>query len=159
MSSGKTNGDVYIVASKVIPAKPAAIVLSGGVRGTNAELWGMGGNAPDWQAKAFGAVAFAFTGPGKSTIIFGSEVAQQPHHPLNIPTTLTYCVRVIPSSKHKFSLDFGIAQVAGRIHSDGVNPPIDLKARHQAGFQISYGFWRPAAFAVATRLRESPSPT
>src|SRR5260370_34177317 len=81
MSSGKTNGDLYGVASKVVPLKHLALVLSGGVRGTDAELWGMGGNAPNWQARAFGAVAFAFTGPGKSSIIFGSEVAQQPHHP------------------------------------------------------------------------------
>ena len=55
MSSGKTNGDIYVVASKVVPVKPVALVFSGGVRGTNAELWGMGGNAPNWQARAFGA--------------------------------------------------------------------------------------------------------
>ncbi len=125
---GKTDGDIYGVATKVIPTKPVALIFSGGVRGTNAELWGMGGNAPDWQARAFGAVAFAFTGPGKSTIIFGSEASQQPHHPmnfptLNIPTTLTYCVRVIPTSKAKLNFDFGIAQVAGE-----VLPGVDLKA-------------------------------
>ena len=150
MSSGKADGDIYVVASKVVPVKPVALVFSGGVRGTNAELWGMGGNAPNWQARAFGAVAIAFTGPGKSSIIFGSEAAQQPHHPygfdgtngtppLNIPTTLTYCVRVVPSTKHKLNFDFGIAQVAGRIYSNGTTL-IDLKARHQAGVQISYGF-------------------
>jgi hypothetical protein len=53
-SSGKTNGDLFAVASKVVPLKPIPIVLSAGIRGTNAELWGMGGNAPDWQARAFG---------------------------------------------------------------------------------------------------------
>jgi hypothetical protein len=145
-SSGKTNGDLYAVASKVVPLKPIPIVLSAGIRGTNAELWGMGGNAPDWQARAFGAVAFVFKGPARSTIIFGSEAAQQPHHPLgfatatdpailNIPTTLTYCARVIPTSKYKLNFDFGVAQVAGVVHSG-----IDLKARHQVGFQMSYGF-------------------
>lgn len=138
--TGKTNGDIYVVASKVVPTKPIPIVLNFGVRGTNAELWGMGGNAPDWQARAFGAVAFVFKGPSKSTIIFGSEASQQPHHPvnfptLNIPTTLTYCVRFIPSPKHKLNFDFGIAQIAGN-----VLPGVDLKARHQAGFQVSYGF-------------------
>ncbi len=138
--TGKSNGDIYMVATKVVPTKPVALVLSGGVRGTNAELWGMGGNAPDWQARAFGAVAFAFSGPYKSSIIFGSEASQQPHHPLNfptlnIPTTLTYCVRFVPSPKHKLNFDFGIAQIAGN-----VLPGVDLKARHQAGFQVSYGF-------------------
>jgi len=73
-------------------------------------------------------------------MIFGSEAAQQPHHPLNfptlnIPTTLTYCVRFIPTSKYKLNFDVGVAQVAGE-----VMPGIDLKARHQVGFQMSYGF-------------------
>ena len=99
---GKANADFYAVASKVVPTKHVPIVLSAGVRGTNAVLWGMAGNAPDWQARAFGAVAFVVKGPGKSTIIFASEVAQQPHHPLNfptlnIPTTLTYCARFVPT--------------------------------------------------------------
>lgn len=146
-SSGQANGDLYLVGTKLVPVKNAgpfaAFVLNAGVRGTNAELWGMGGNAPDWEARAFGALGFAFKGPDKSTIIFASEAAQQPHHPgengtplaLNIPTTLTYCVRVIPTSKHKLNFDFGIAQVAGQIA-----PGVDLKARHQAGFQVSYGF-------------------
>lgn len=136
---GKTNGDIYMVASKVVPTK-IPIVLNAGVRGTNAMLWGMGGNAPDWQARGFGALAFVFTLPNKSQVIFGTEAAQQPHHPLNfpglnIPTTLTYCMRVVPTQKYKLNLDFGVAQLAGR-----VAPGVDLKARHQVGAQISYGF-------------------
>src|ERR1035441_7312313 len=57
---GKADADFYVVGSKVIPTKPVPILLSAGVRGTNAELWGLGGNAPDWQARAFGSVAFVF---------------------------------------------------------------------------------------------------
>ncbi|HEX8925620.1 MAG TPA: DUF3034 family protein, partial [Terriglobales bacterium] len=40
--SGKANGDVYVVASKVVTqvSKHMPVVLSAGVRGTNAELWG-----------------------------------------------------------------------------------------------------------------------
>ena len=137
---GKPSADFYVVATKVLPTKYVPVVLSAGVRGTDAVLWGMGGNAPDWQARAFGAAAFVFKGPAKSTIIFGSEAAQQPHHPLNfrtlnIPTTLTYCMRLIPTSKYKLNFDFGVAQVAGQ-----VLPGVDLKARHQVGFQMSYGF-------------------
>jgi hypothetical protein len=120
------------------------IVLSVGVRGTDAELWGMGGNAPDWQARAFGAVAFVVKLPGKSTLILASEAAQQPHHPygfstgpstLNIPTTLTYAARFIPTSKYKLNFDFGVAQIAGNVATG-----VDLKARHQVGVQMSYGF-------------------
>lgn len=150
--SGKSDGDFYLVGTKVIPTKPAALILNGGIRGTNAELWGMGGNAPDWQARAFAAVAFAFKGPKASSLTFGSEASQQPHHPmnfdgtngtlpLNIPTTLTYCVRVVPTNRYKVNFDFGIAQVAGRIYNSGVPADlINLQARHQVGVQVSYGF-------------------
>jgi hypothetical protein len=67
-------------------------------------------------------------------------LAQQPHHAdefptLNIPATLTYCVRFVPSPKQRLNFDFGIAQIAGN-----VMPGVNLKARHQAGVQVSYGF-------------------
>jgi len=85
MNQNTSNGDIYLVASKTITqTKPIPIVISGGVRGTNAELWGMAGNAPNWQARGFGAVAFVFKGPKASTIILASEVAQEP---LRIPST------------------------------------------------------------------------
>jgi hypothetical protein len=139
---GKTDDDVYIVVSKIVTQafKKVPVVLSAGMRGTNAELWGMSGNAPNWDVRGFGAVAFVFTGPKKSSIIVGSEVAQQPHHPegfptLNIPTTLTYCARIVPNPKYKLNIDFGIAQVAGQ-----VEPTVNLQARHQFGAQITYGF-------------------
>lgn len=140
-NNGKTNGDVYMVASKMITQiKPIPILLTGGVRGTNAVLWGMAGNAPDWKARAFGSIALPLKLPGNNSIIFAAEAAQQPHHPinfpnLNIPTTLTYAARFVPSQKYHFNIDFGIAQIAGR-----VQPGIDLKARHQAAVGISWAF-------------------
>lgn len=136
-----SNGDVYLVATKTITqTKPIPIVLSFGIRGTNAELWGMGGNAPNWQERNFGAIAFVFKGPKSSSIVFGSEFSQQPHHPdqlpnANIPTTLVYAVRFVPTPKQKFNVDFGIAQVAGEI-----SPGVNLRARSQVGVQVSYGF-------------------
>jgi len=147
---GKADADFYAVGSKVVPTKHVPIVLSVGVRGTDAELWGMGGNAPDWQARAFGAVAFVFKLPGKSTLIFASEAAQQPHHPygfdgtngttaLNIPTTLTYAARFVPTPKYKLNFDFGVAQIAGYVYGYGVGG-INLQARHQVAVQMSYGF-------------------
>jgi len=138
------NGDVYIVATKTITETGAMpIMLSGGFRGTNAELYGMAGNATRFQGRAFGAVAFVFKGPRKSSVVFASEVAQQPPHPENlgaaqIPTTFTYAVRVAPSPEgplSKFNVDFGIAQIANHIL-----PGADLKSRHQVAIGISYGF-------------------
>jgi len=144
-----TNGDIYLVATKVVTQidKHVPILLNAGVRGTNASLWGLGGNAPEFSARAFGAVAFVFTGPGKSTIILASEAAQQPQRikatsaagvtsgVLDIPTSVDYAVRFVPSPKHKLNVDFGILQAAGTIGT-GVN----LKARARAAFGISYGF-------------------
>jgi len=139
-NNGSNNGDLYLVASKVVKQTKVPLVLSGGIRGTDAELWGMGGNAPGWQARGFGAVAFVLSGPRSSTITVGGEVAQQPLHPinfpgLNIPTTLTYCARLVPSKRHHLNLDAGVAQIAGE-----VGPGVNLKARHQFGMQASYGF-------------------
>jgi hypothetical protein len=88
-----------------------------------------------------------FTGPGKSAIILASEVAQQPQTikltsasgvsagAFDIPTSIDYAVRVVPSPKHKLNVDFGILQAAG-----GIAPGVDLKARARAAFGISYGF-------------------
>ena len=144
----KTNGNIYVVATKIVTqTKKVPLVLNAGVRGTNASLWGLGGNAPDWEARAFGAVGFVITGPGKSTIILASEAAQQPQKikftsssgsassALDIPTSIDYAIRVVPSPKHKFNLDAGILQAAGHIA-----PGIDLKARARFAFGISYGF-------------------
>lgn len=76
------NGDVYIVGSKTITqVHGLPIILSVGLRGTNAELWGMASNATRFQARGFGAAAFVMKGPAKSSLIFASEVAQQPPHP------------------------------------------------------------------------------
>ena len=141
MNQDTANGDVYLVGTKTITqTKPIPIVLSAGVRGTDAELWGMAGNAPNWQAKGFGAMAFVFKAPKASQIILGFELSQQPLHPpclppANIPTPLVYVVRFVPTPKQKLNVDFGIAQVAGQI-----SPGVNLQARSQVGVQVSYGF-------------------
>ena len=87
--------------------------------------------------------------PG-STLTLASEASQQPHHPygfdgqngttpLNIPTTLTYAARFVPTSKYKLNFDLGVAQIAGQVYGSGATG-INLKARHQIGVQVSYGF-------------------
>ena len=135
-----TNGDFYFVASKMITQTGLPIILSGGVRGTNSELWGMGGNAAEWSARAFGAAGFVVKLPRKASAIFGVELAQQPAHPDQlpnavIPTTITYAMRLTPIAESKLNLDFGVAQIAGKIA-----PGVDLQARSRIGLQISYGF-------------------
>lgn len=140
--SGKdtTNADVYLVASKTITLRGLSLLLNGGVRGTNAELWGMAGNATRFEGLPFGAVAFGFSGPFRSKLALAAEAAPQPPHPENlaaatIPTTLTYAVRISPIPEKKFNVDFGVAQIANQIM-----PGTDLHSRHQFAMGISYGF-------------------
>ena len=46
-----TNGDVYFVATKLIVlGNKFAFLATGGVRGTNAQKYGYGGNTIDWEA-------------------------------------------------------------------------------------------------------------
>jgi len=135
-----TNGDIYVVGTKTITQiKGLPILLNFGLKATNSSLWGIAGNASAWQGRAFGAAAFVVTGPSKSTLIFGSEIAQQPKYiaglqRATLPPTMTYFVRIIPA-KVPMALDFGIAQVAGTI-----TPGVNLKARAQFAMGLSYQF-------------------
>ena len=136
-----TNGDVYLVATKTITqSKLVPIILSGGIRGTNAELWGMGGNTPNFGERGFGAIGFVFKGPSHTSFILASEFSQQPRHPDRlptaiIPTTLAYAIRFMPTPERKINFDFGVAQIAGQIA-----PGVNLQARAQVAAQVSYGF-------------------
>jgi hypothetical protein len=156
------NADVYLVASKVITqTKPIPIILSAGVRATNAALWGLGGNSPGFEGKAFGSAAFVITGPSKSTIILAAEVAGQPQHIssatatatlrsskqatlFDIPTSESYAVRIVPFAKHKLNIDAAILHAGGNIDNPLLNTlaggHVDLNMRARAAFAISYGF-------------------
>jgi hypothetical protein len=145
------NQDFYVVATKTVTQiRKLPLVFNAGFKATNASLLGLAGNAPGYYGRAFGAAGFAFKGPGRSTILLGSEVLQEPRRIEGlpgavIPTTITYAVRIVPSGalpihgwgieKPKLTLDFGMAQVAGNIM-----PGVNLQARHQFAFGISYGF-------------------
>jgi hypothetical protein len=134
------NADFYVVASKTITqTKKVPIVLNAGYKATNASVLGLAGNAPAYRGRAFGAVAFVFKGPAKSSIILGSELLQEPRDVKDlpgaiVPTTITYAARIVPLAEKKFNIDFGVAQAAGQIM-----PGVNLYARHQFALGISYG--------------------
>ncbi len=135
------NGDVYVVATKTITKfKSLPVVVNFGVKQTNAALFGMAGNAPEWTTRSFGAVGVVVKGPKGSTLVLGSEFAQQPRYIQNLPgatlpTTLTYFARIIPNSDVPLNIDFGVAQAAGEIA-----PGVNVGARHQFAMGISYQF-------------------
>jgi hypothetical protein len=144
----RTNADFYAVATKTVTQTGIPLILSGGVRGTNAQIWGLGGNAPEWEALAFGVVGFALPLPNKGSVVLAVELAQQPKHPegleyANVPTTVTYAARITPPGAGKLNIDFGMAQIAGKVFGGVPGVPgteIDLKARTRFGMQMSYGF-------------------
>jgi hypothetical protein len=136
-----SNGDVYVVATKTITqTKKVPVLLNLGYKGTNASVLGLAGNAPEFTGRLFGGIGFVFTAKDKVTLVLATEFAQQPHHIKNlggatIPTTLAYAARLVPAKLPKLNVDFGIAQVAGKI-----TPGVDLKARAQFVAALSYGF-------------------
>ena len=134
------NADFYLTATKTVTqVKGLPLVVNLGYKVTNASVFGLAGNAPAYKGRLFGAAAFVVKGPAKSQLIFGSEFAQQPRDVKDlpgaiVPTTLTYAARIVPSTEHKFNIDFGIAQAAGKIL-----PGVDLHVRHQFALGVSYG--------------------
>jgi len=165
------NGDVYVVATKLFTqVKSLPFLVSAGLRGTNSSLWGLGGNAPGFEGKAFGSVAFVVKGPAKSTFIPAFEIAEQPQHislatPTNtlgsskaatlfdIPTTEVYAVRIVPLAKRKLNVDVGVLHAGGYIDNPLLNEVIsnnfsgptaagkvNLNIRARLAFGVSYGF-------------------
>ena len=141
------NADFYIVSTKTITqVKGLPFVLSFGEKVTNAQLFGVAGDATSWRGRLFGAAAFVFKAPAKTTLILGSEVVQQPHYAEGLsphdpitatfPTSLSYFVRVVPNIEGApMQIDVGVAQLAGTIA-----PGVNLQARSQVGMGVSYHF-------------------
>jgi hypothetical protein len=146
------NADFYIVGTKTVTKfRKIPLVFNLGLKATNASLLGLAGNAPTYQGRLFGAAAFAVRGPRRSTILLGSEVLQEPRSVqglavIDVPTTVTYAIRIIPRGTLPFSgwqvekppkltVDLGLAQVVGT-----VAPGLNLKARLQFALGVTYGF-------------------
>jgi hypothetical protein len=146
-----TNEDFYVVATKTVTQIPKLpLVFNLGYKATDASLLGLAGNAPAYKGRLFGAAAFALKGPGRSSILLGSEFLQEPRSVQGlpgavIPTTITYAIRIVPAGalplhgwgveSPKLTIDLGIAKVAGNIM-----PGVNLQAQHQFALGISYGF-------------------
>jgi hypothetical protein len=148
VGSASRNADFYIVGTKTITQiKGLPILLNFGERVTDAQLFGAAGNAPHWQGRLMGTAAFVVNGPAKTTLIFGSEAVQQPHHADGLPniatfaTSLTYFIRAVPHiAGTPLAIDVGVAQLGGRIVNNVGGLVVDLDARHQVGMGVSYNF-------------------
>jgi hypothetical protein len=131
------NGDVYVVATKTIgQIKQAPIVISGGVKGTNATPFSFAGNSTGWVARGFVFGGLKLGGK----VLVGAEYAQQPREidgvpDVNMPATTAFLVRLVPDPKGKLSLEASLVSLGGDIGGG-----VDIKANNRFALGIGYRF-------------------
>jgi hypothetical protein len=136
-----TNGDVYGVATELFTlGTKFAFVANAGVRGTNAQKYGYGGNTLNWEARAFGGIGFPI--PIRKAILVAPtvEVDQEPRYikyvpTAHLPTDLIYAVRVSRYPDFKWSFDVGTGHVGGALA-----PGINVKANNALAFATDFRF-------------------
>lgn len=136
-----TNGDVYFVGTKLIMiGRKFGFLANAGVRGTNAQKYGYGGNTVDWEARAFGSVAFPI--PIKKLVVLAPafEVDQEPKRikyipAASLPTDLIYAIRLSRLPDSKWSFDIGTGHLGANIA-----PGINIKVNHAVAFAANYRF-------------------
>jgi hypothetical protein len=136
-----TNGDVYLVGTKLIMiGRKFGFLANAGVRGTNAQKYGYGGNTVDWEARAFGSVAFPI--PVKKVVVIAPafEVDQEPKRikyipAASLPTDLIYAIRLSRLPDSKWSFDIGTGHLGANIA-----PGINIKVNHAVAFAANYRF-------------------
>jgi hypothetical protein len=117
-----------------------AFLINGGVRGTNAQKYGYGGNTVDWEARAFGGLAFPI--PIKKAVIIAPtvEIDQEPRYIKNVPgatvpTDLIYAVRISRQPDSRWSFDVGTGHVGATLE-----PGVNIKANNALAFAASFRF-------------------
>src|ERR1700722_5598896 len=141
MHKDATNGDVYLVGTKLFTiGNKFAFVANAGVRGTNAQKYGYGGNTVDWEARAFGGVAFPI--PIKKVVVLtpAVEVDQEPRRIKYVPTAslpadLIYAIRLSRFPDSKWSFDIGTGHLGANIA-----PGINIKANNAVAIAANYRF-------------------
>ena len=164
-----SNEDFYIVATKTWAKKPVPFLATFGVKGTNASILGLGGQATSFQARVFGGLGIPLPLGHGIVAVPSAGFMQEPRTsqglgpnppagiPLvagkaDLPTTLDYAVRVTQIKDPHFSFDIGIGQVAGNIGSipsptylgapypPVVYIPVNLQARKVVGMGLSFRY-------------------
>jgi len=133
------NGDIYLVGSKLfVFGNKFAFLLNGGVRGTNAQMYGYGGNTLNWQARAFGGIAFPI--PIKKLVVIAPtfEIDQEPEKikyvpTATLPTDLIYAVRISRAPDSRWSFDIGTGHVGATL-----GPGINIKVNNALAFAADF---------------------
>ena len=136
-----TNGDIYGVATELFTfGKKFAFVGTGGVRGTNAQKYGYGGNTLDWEARAFGGVAFPIPIKGKIVVAPALEVNQEPRYikyipGAHLPTDLIYAVRLSRYPDSRWTFDVGTGHLG-----PALEPGINIKVNDAIAIAADFRF-------------------
>ena len=137
-----TNGDVYLVGTKlfILGNNKFAFLINGGVRGTNAQKYGYGGNTIDWEAREFGAIAFPI--PIKKLFVIAPtfEVDQEPRFikyvpGATVPTDLIYAIRISRQPDSRWSFDVGTGHVGATL-APGINVKVNNALAFAADFRL-----------------------
>jgi Protein of unknown function (DUF3034) len=134
-----TNGDLYLAGSKLfVIAHKFAFMLNAGVRGTNAEKYGYGGNTLNWQERAFGGIGFPI--PIKKLVVIAPtfEIDQEPERikyvpTATLPTDLIYAVRISHAPDSRWSFDIGTGHVGATL-----GPGINIKVNNAIAFAADF---------------------
>ena len=136
-----TNGDLYGVATELFTfGKKFAFLGTGGVRGTNAQKYGYGGNTVDWEARAFGGLAFPIPIKGQILISPALEVNQEPRYikyipGAHLPTDLIYAVRVSRYPDSRWTFDIGTGHLGATLE-----PGINIKVNNAIAIAADFRF-------------------
>ena len=136
-----TNGDIYGVATELFTfGKKFAFVGTGGVRGTNAQKYGYGGNTLDWEARAFGGLAFPIPIKGKILVAPALEVNQEPRYikyipGAHLPTDLIYAVRVSRYPDSRWTFDVGTGHLGATLE-----PGVNIKVNNAIAIAADFRF-------------------
>jgi hypothetical protein len=136
-----TNGDIYAVATGLFTfGKKFAFLGTGGVRGTNAQKYGYGGNTVDWEARAFGGLALPIPIEGKIVVAPALEVNQEPRYikyipGAHLPTDLIYAVRVSWYPDSRWTFDVGTGHLGATLE-----PGINIKVNNAIAVAADFRF-------------------
>ena len=157
-----TNGDIYVAVTKTWAKPPVPFLVNLGLKGTNASIFGIGGQANRFAGRLFGGLGIPLPIGHKLVAVPSAGFTQEPRTVKNLgasppngvplvagkadlPMTLDYAVRFTEREHPHFSFDIGVGQVANNIGAVPVTVngtlvgelPVNLQARHVLGMGIS----------------------
>lgn len=135
-----TATDFFLVGTKTIANVRLPIVVSFGVKLTNASMLGIAANSPGWEFKPFGGLFLTLKAPKHSRLTLGAEFARQPRQLKEVPgavvpTMLSYVARWRPASDTPLTFEVGMMQLGGDLGAR-----FDVEAQHQVVLGVSYRF-------------------